>query len=309
MKEKILITGGAGFIGSHLAEFLSKNNKIIVIDNLSHGNKIQHYNQNIKLVKGNIRDLDLVKFHSKNCSTIFHLAAVLGVDIVSKKNVETMECEFEGIKNVCQAAKKNSIRKIIYSSSSGVYGKLNYRSNVKESATIAPVSAYSIAKRSCEFYLENFYKENKITCIALRLFNVYGPRQDERMVIPRFIRQAMSNKPITVYGEGKQTRDFTYIDDCIKVFYLLKKKVNGFHILNSSKGNDLNILELAKKIKKGLNSNSKIIKVKVPKNLEEFQVMKRCGNSSKLFKLINYKPNTMFSEGITKTLISNRMNN
>ena len=153
--KKILITGGAGFIGSHLTEYLSKKNNIIVIDNFSHGNKIQKLNKNIKIVKGDVRDRDLLEFYSRNCTSIFHLAAVLGVDIVSKKNVETMECEFEGIKNVCQAAKKNNIRKIIYSSSSGVYGKLNYRSNVKESATIAPVSAYSIAKRSCEFYLEN----------------------------------------------------------------------------------------------------------------------------------------------------------
>ena len=134
---------------------------------------------------------------------------------------------------------------------------------------------------------------------------MYGPRQDERMVIPRFIEQALKNKPITVYGSGKQTRDFTYIDDCVKVFDLLEKKVNGFHILNSSKGNDLNILELAKKIKKELKSKSKIIKITVPKNLEEFQVIKRCGNSSKLKKLISYKPNTSFSIGIKKTLILN----
>ena len=109
MKKKILITGGAGFIGSHLAEFLSKKFDIVIIDNLSHGNKIKYHNHNIKLVKGNVRDLDLVKFYSKNCSTIFHLAAVLGVDIAIK-NVETMECEFEGIKNVCHAAKKNNIK-------------------------------------------------------------------------------------------------------------------------------------------------------------------------------------------------------
>jgi UDP-glucose 4-epimerase len=307
--KKILITGGAGFIGSHLTKYLSKKNKVIVIDNLSHGNKLEETNSNIKFVRGDIRDFNLVKYYSKNCASIFHLAAVLGVDIVSKKNVETMETEFEGIKNVCKSAKINKVKKIIYSSSSGVYGKLNFKDNVKENATVAPISAYAVAKRACELYLKSFYNENKITCIALRLFNLYGPRQDERMVIPRFIEQALKNKPITVYGSGKQTRDFTYIDDCVKVFDLLEKKVNGFHILNSSKGNDLNILELAKKIKKELKSKSKIIKITVPKNLEEFQVIKRCGNSSKLFKLINYKPNTMFSEGITKTLISNRMNN
>ncbi|MBC8303213.1 MAG: NAD-dependent epimerase/dehydratase family protein [Pelagibacterales bacterium] len=302
--NKILITGGAGFIGSHLTEFLSRNNYVTVIDNLSHGNKIQNLNKNIKLIKGDVKDKDLLNYYSKNCKSIFHLAAVLGVDVVSNKNVETMNCEFEGIKNICEAAKKNKIKKIIYSSSSGVYGKLNYSTNVKENATIAPVSAYSISKRACEFYLKSFYKENKITSIAVRLFNVYGPRQDQRMVVSRFIEQAKKNKPITIYGSGKQTRDFTFIDDCVKVFDLLNKKVNGFQIINSSKGKDLNILNLAKKIKKDLKSQSKIVHIEIPEKLEEFQVPKRCGSSSKLNKLINYKPNTSFVAGLSKTINS-----
>ena len=302
--NRILITGGAGFIGSHLTEFLSKKYFVTVIDNLSHGNKIKSKNKRIKIVKVDVRDQELINYYSKNCKTIYHLAAVLGVDIVSNKNVETMNCEFEGIKNVCNAAKKNKVRKIIYSSSSGVYGKLNYSKNVKENATIAPVSAYSISKRACEFYLKSFYKENKITSIAVRLFNVYGPRQDERMVVSRFISQAKNNKPITIYGSGKQTRDFTYIDDCVKVFDLIDRKVNGFQIVNSSKGKDLNILNLAKKIKNDLKSKSKIVHIVTPNKLEEFQVPKRCGNSSKLFKLINYKPNTNFITGLRKTINS-----
>ena len=302
--DKILVTGGAGFIGSHLTEFLSKKYSVTVIDNLSHGNKIENKNKKIKIIKGDVRDKELINYYSKNCKTIFHLAAVLGVDIVSNKNVETMNCEFEGIKNICNAAKKNKVKKIIYSSSSGVYGKLNYSKNVKENAIIAPVSAYSISKRACEFYLKSFYKENKITSIAVRLFNVYGPRQVRRMVVSRFISQAKNNRPITIYGSGKQTRDFTYIDDCIKVFDLLNKKVNGFQIINSSKGKDLNILNLAKKIKKDLKSKSKIVHINTPNKLEEFQVPKRCGNSSKLYKLINYKPNTNFITGLRKTISS-----
>ncbi len=300
--KKILVTGGAGFIGSHLVEFLSKKNQVTVIDNLSHGNKIKNINKNIKIIRGDVRDKSLINYYSKNCFSIFHLAAVLGVDVVSKKNVETMQCEYDGIMNICNAAKKNSIKKIIYSSSSGVYGKLDYKNNVKENAIISPVSAYAIAKRSCEIYLKYFHMENKISAIALRLFNVYGPRQDDRMVIPRFIDQAKKNKPITVYGSGKQTRDFTYIDDCVKVFNLINNKINGFHILNSSKGADMNINKLAGIIKKNLNSKSKIIHVKVPKNLEEFQVMKRSGNSNKLLKLIGYKPITNFGIGLKKII-------
>ena len=303
--NKILITGGSGFIGSHLAEFLSKKNLVTVIDNFSYGNKIRKFNKNIKIINGDIRNFDLVKYHSRNCSSIFHLAAILGVDIVSKKHLETMECEFEGLKNVCKAAKINKVKKIIYASSSGVYGKLNYKQKVKENAIVAPASTYSMAKRMGEIYLKSFYDLNKINSIVLRLFNVYGPRQDDRMVIPRFINQALNNKPITIYETGADTRDFTYIDDCIKVFDLVNKKVNGFEIFNVSKERDYSIIKLAKDIKKKLNSKSKIINIKLPRELEEFQVSKRCGDSSKIFKFIKYKPLVNLSDGLDRIIHSN----
>lgn len=300
--NKILITGGSGFIGSHLAEFLSKKNLVIVIDNFLHGNKITEFNKNIKIIKGDVRNFDLVKYYSKNCSSIFHLAAILGVNIVSKKHLETMECEFEGLKNVCNAAKINHVKKIIYASSSGVYGKLNYKVKVKENAIIAPTSTYSMAKRMGEIYLKSFYHSTKINSVALRLFNVYGPRQDDRMVIPKFINQALNNKPITLYETGTDTRDFTYVDDCIKVFDLVNKKIQGFEIFNVSRERDYSIIKLAKYIKKKLNSKSKIISIKPPKELEEFQVSRRCGDSSKIFKFIKYKPLMNLKNGLDKII-------
>ena len=300
--RKILVTGGAGFIGSHLVDFLSKKNLVIVIDRFLHGNKIKELNKNIKIIKGDVRNYDLIKYYSRNCSSIFHLAAILGVDVVSKKNLETMECEFEGLKNVCAVARTNKVKKIIYSSTSGVYGKLNYKSKVSENAIIAPASAYSMAKRMGEIYLKSFYKEYGIDSVVLRLFNVYGPGQDDRMVIPRFINQARKNRQITVYGTGKDTRDFTYIDDCIKVFDLVNKKVRGFEILNVSKERDYNIISLAKNIKNKLNSKSKIANIKLPEKLREFQVPRRCGDSSKIFNYINYKPSTNLNEGLDKII-------
>ena len=113
---------------------------------------------------------------------------------------------------------KNKIKKIIYASSSGVYGKLNYNKRVKEDATIAPASGYAMAKRARNIS-PKFSNETQISCASLRLFNVYGPRQDRRMVIPRFVSQAKKNNNIKIYGNGNQTRDFTYIEDCIKTFY------------------------------------------------------------------------------------------
>lgn len=298
--KKYLITGGAGFIGSHLAEKLSKKANVIVIDNLFQGNKLK-LNKNIKLVVGDIRDKKLVLKHSKGCTSIFHLAAIIGVDVVAKNKLETMHVEFEGLKNICESAIKNNVKKIIYASSSGVYGKLNYGKKVKENSIIAPISGYAVAKRTCEIYLENFNKEAPhINCASLRLFNVYGSRQDSRMVIPRFIDKAKKNIDIKIYGDGNQTRDFTYIDDCIKTFLLVEKKIKGYETFNSSKGKDIKIKNLAQIIKKLFKSNSKIIFIKVPKQLEEFQVKKRCGNSNKIFKYINFKPNISLLEGLKK---------
>lgn len=209
-----------------------------------------------------------------------------------------MDVEFQGLKNICLAAKKNKIKKIIYASTSGVYGKLNFNKNVKEIDPTSPTSGYAMAKRACEVYLENFQKESNIDCIVVRLFNVYGKKQDERMVIPRFVSKAKLNKDISIYGNGKQTRDFTHVIDCVKTFELLEKKVNGYKIFNSSKGKDIEIVKLAKIIKKLFNSKSKICLIKTPKSLQEFQVKKRCGDSSKLFKHIKFKPNIKLIDGL-----------
>lgn len=302
MKKKYLVTGGAGFIGSHLSEALSKNSKVIVIDNLFQDMKLK-LNKNIKFIKADIRNKKILEKHSKGCTAIFHFSAVIGVDSVSKNKVENMNVEFEGLRNICESAKKNNIKKIIYASSSGVYGRLNYNDKVRENVPIAPESGYAIAKRAGEVYLKNFSEENKINCASVRLFNVYGKRQDNRMVIPRFVELAKKGQEIKIYGDGKQTRDFTHINDCIKIFLLLEKKIKGCEIFNASKGKDIEIIKLAKIILRLFESTSKIKFIKTPKNLEEFQVKKRCGNSSKIFKYLKFKPKISLIEGLKEAYL------
>jgi UDP-glucose 4-epimerase len=302
MKKKFLVTGGAGFIGSHLSESLSRNAQVIVIDNLFQGNKLR-LNKNIKLVKCDVRDVKMMQKYSKGCSAIFHLAAIIGVDVVSQNKVENMNIEFEGLKNICESAKRNKVKKIIYASSSGVYGKLNYEKKVREDAIIAPMSGYAMAKRAGEIYLNNFSKENKISCASVRLFNVYGKRQDNRMVIPRFIELAKKNKDIKIYNDGNQTRDFTHINDCVKTFELLEKKIKGYEVFNSSKGSDTKIIKLAQIITKLFNSKSKIKLIQTPKHLEEFQVQKRCGNSNKIFRYLQFKPSINLTDGLKEAYL------
>ena len=158
--------------------------------------------KNIKLIKGDVRDYDLVKYYSKNCNSIFHLAAILGVDIVSEKNLETMDCEYEGLKNICKAAKNNKIKKVIYSSSSGVYGKLKYRGNVKENVIIQPASAYSMAKRSRNLS-KYFYLETKISSIAVRLL-MFMDLDKMKEWLFRGSLTAKLNLPLTVYEMGNK---------------------------------------------------------------------------------------------------------
>jgi UDP-glucose 4-epimerase len=299
----VLVTGGAGFIGSHLAECLLKSgHDVMILDNLLRGNKLRKtILSNVELVRGDVRDKDLVMKLCKNKDVIFHLAAILGVDIVADNPMETMEVETNGLKNIVEGALLAGVNKIVYTSTSGVYGKKLIDGSVTEDVHLDPASSYSIAKRYNEIYLTAVYHEKRIAAVSARLFNVYGQRQDERMVIPRFVEQAIANEPITVYGSGAQTRDFTYVEECVDCLVELANTVTGSEIFNISRGEDITILEVAEEIKKLFNSKSEIVKMGVPKSRYDFEVEKRCGNSDKLFKHIGCKPVITFYEGLRLT--------
>ncbi|MEE9372238.1 MAG: NAD-dependent epimerase/dehydratase family protein [Saprospiraceae bacterium] len=298
--SKILITGGAGFIGSHLAETLAnQGNEVVVLDNLLRGNKIPNETLNkITLLKGDVIDNSTVSNAAEGCDYIYHLAAILGVDIVADNPTETMEVEVIGMKNVAAAALMNN-SKIIYASTSGIYGHNAIEQSVTEDIMVDPRTSYAMAKRYNELYLAALHEEKGLDCIALRYFNVYGVRQDNRMVTPRFIEQALANEPITVFGDGNQTRDFTYIDDTIKATILVGEKVSGFEILNVANENEENILNLAKKIISITGSTSEIAMIEAPKKRYDYEVGRRFGNSDKLLSFIGYKPDTDLDTGLS----------
>lgn len=297
--KKVLITGGAGFIGSHLTETLVKmGNEVVVIDTLLRGNKIpKNVLRQIDFVKGDVCDRELVLKISKGCDYIFHLAAILGVDIVADNPIETMDTEVVGMRNICEAAMSNK-SKIIYASTSGIYGHNAIDSSVTEEIMVDPRTSYAMAKRYNEIYLAALHEEKGIDCIALRYFNVYGPRQDNRMVTPRFIEQALAGKPITVFGNGGQTRDFTHIDDTIKSTILAAEKVNGFQIFNIANEKEETIYNLAVKIKALTGSSSEIKLIDAPKKRYDYEVGRRFGSSSKLEQFTGYKPDTVLEEGL-----------
>jgi len=296
---KLFITGGAGFIGSNLAKRLvDDGHQVVVLDSLLRGNKLDKETfEKIEFIKADVRDLDAVVKASRGCDLIFHFAAVLGVDIVADNPVETMDVEVIGTRNVVMAAEVNNIKKIMYASTSGIYGHSAIENALTEEVLVDPRTSYAMAKRYNEIYLASNFEEKGIDVISLRFFNVYGWNQDTRMVIPLFFEQALNNQNITVFGTGKQTRDFTYIDDTIEACIRLMDH-KGCHIVNIANEAEWCIVDVAEQIKELIGSSSEIVFIEAPKKRYDYEVERRVGSSKKLFDLTGYKPNTSLGEGL-----------
>lgn len=305
--KKVLITGGAGFIGSHLTSNLSNLGwNVTVLDNFSAKNKLLNNTlSNIDLVEGDVRDEQVVLDATSGCSVIIHLAAVVGVDEVIRRNMEMVETETIGTYNVVKAAIHHKVDKIIYASSSAVYDEVaGYAS--KEGDQLGPVSTYAIAKRLNEKYLESVTAAYGIASNSLRFFNVYGDQQDTRMVVPRFFEQALNGSPIQVFGTGEQTRDFTHISDVVTGISKLafKKSLSG--TFNISSGIETPIVDLAKLVKRLCMSNSKIDLIGFPEDRLSFKVDRRVGCSDKLYDAVGFKPGIVLEIGLQQYLKSLR---
>lgn len=301
---KILVTGGAGFIGSHLVkELVNKGHEVIVTDILLRGNKLeQEIQKKIQFHKADVRDKAKMIEIAEGCNLIFHFAAVLGVDIVADAPCETMETEVLGLMNICEAAHNHGVKKILYASTSGIYGHSALDQMVTENVIVDPKTSYAMAKRYNEIYLASQFQEKGLESVSLRFFNIYGPAQDNRMVVPRFIEQAMNNEDITVFGNGKQTRDFTYVSDAVHACILLADKVGGSEIVNIANEQEIPINDLAKEIVNLTNSKSAIKMVEAPKKRYDYEVGRRLGSSEKLFNFTGFKPSTQIKEGLMKLM-------
>jgi UDP-glucose 4-epimerase len=299
--KKIVITGGAGFIGSQLViRLVETGNRVIVLDSLIRGNKIpKEFLDQIELVVADVCDKDAVEKAVRGCDLIFHFAAILGVDIVADNPVETMEVEFLGAKNVADAAIKYNVEKVVYASTSGVYGKRDMEHAATEDGASSPTTSYAIAKRFNEVYLKSLFEEKGLESVAIRYFNVYGLRQDARMVIPRFFKQAIHGVDITVYGNGKQTRDFTFVDEAVEATILLAEKSKGAEIYNVAREEEFSIASLAERINQLCGGKSNVRLVDLPGGRYDFEVDKRVGNSDKLFRKTGFKPTLTIDKGLT----------
>ncbi|MDH7506908.1 MAG: SDR family oxidoreductase [Candidatus Thermoplasmatota archaeon] len=302
--KKIVVTGGAGFIGSNLTRTLALKNKTIVIDNLSTG-KLENIDdliekKQIDFINGSINDIDLLQETFKGVDYVFHQAAIPSVPKSIKNPAETNHANINGTLNVLIASKNNNVKKVIYASSSSVYGDTPSLPK-KEEMNPFPLSPYAISKLTGEYYCQVFTSVYKLPTITLRYFNVYGPREDPdseyAAVIPRFIKRIIENKPPIIFGDGKQTRDFTFIDDVVKA-NILAAESKTIGVFNIAGGKKITINSLAKKIMKIIGKKTEIIHEKPRPG----DIRHSLADISKAKKGFNYKPCFDLEYGLKETI-------
>ena len=302
--KKILIAGGAGFIGSHICKKLVlQGNKVYCIDNLLTGKKenIKHLinKKNFKFIKKDINQ----KF-SLNVNDIYNLACPASPPKYQKNPIETVKASVIGSINLLELAKKNNA-KILQASTSEIYGdpkehpqKETYNGNVNP---VGIRSCYDEGKRCAETLFFDYHREKKVKIKVARIFNTYGPKMDffDGRVVSNFIIQCIKNKNLTIFGKGKQTRSFCYIDDMVDALIKFMNLKNNFTgPLNLGNPYEINIFKIAKKIKSLTNSKSKLVFTKLPND----DPVKRKPDISLAKKTLKWLPKISLNEGLLKTI-------
>ena len=304
-----LITGGAGNIGSALASRLAqeKYNNIIVVDNLSTG-KIEKFpeKENIIFIKANTNNYnDIVPIFGRyNFDFVFHYAAVVGVKRTLKNPMMVLE-DIEGIKNILLLSKNTGVKRVFYSSSSEVYGE---PFEIPQNEKTTPLNSrlpYAIVKNIGEAFFKSYQEEYGLDYTVFRFFNTYGVNQSDDFVVPIFIKLALKNDPIHIYGDGLQTRSFCYVDDNVDACINAINAPSCLNdVINIGSDKEQTILSLAQEIIKITNSKSEI---KFLPPLEEGDMMRRCPDTSKMKKILN-RDLISLEEGIKK-LVNHYKNN
>lgn len=262
--KKVVITGGAGFIGSHIAEYWNEQNADVhIIDNLrtGYGKNIDNFKK-VTFHKGSITDENLVDAVLEGADYVFNLAALVSVPESIEKPEECVEINVLGLIKLLNSSVKHKIKKFVHTSSAAIYGE-NPTLPKKVSMRPEPKSPYGITKLDGEYYCTVYYEQHGLETISLRYFNVFGPRQDPKSqyaaAIPIFVEKAIRNEDIVIFGDGTQTRDFIYVKDVVKANVLAAEKKGVTGIFNVANGKSISIKDLAKKIIEITDSKSKIL--------------------------------------------------
>lgn len=313
---RVLITGGAGFIGSHLAEaYLQRGDEVFVIDDLSTGTieNIQHLKSNNQFhyVIDSVHNQPVAAELVDQCDVVFHLAAAVGVKLIVESPVRTIENNVHGTEVILSLANKKK-KKVLIASTSEVYGlssDIPFRED--GSLVMGPTTkgrwSYACSKAIDEFLALAYWREKRLPTIVVRLFNTVGPRQTGQygMVIPTFVKQALAGQAITVYGDGQQTRCFGYVGDVVDALVKLMEEPEAVgQVFNIGSNEEISILELANRVKELTNSSSEIVFVPYDEAYEEgFEDMRRrIPDISKVGSLVGFRPR-MALDGILRSVI------
>jgi len=260
--ERILVTGGAGFIGSHLVELLIDRGKsVTILDDFSNG-KLENlscvqYSDKLRIIEGSILDIEKVSVAMSGCSTIIHLAAISSVQESVENPFFTHQVNFDGTLILLEEARRQGVARFIYSSSASVYGD-RFNSAIKESDAPFPLTPYAIDKLSSEYYIDFYSRSYGIETTVCRFFNVYGPRQDPLSpysgVISIFIDRASKGNKLKIFGDGLQTRDFVYVKYLSRtIISLINNKESYGKVVNIGSGERVSLIDLAARISDALN--------------------------------------------------------
>lgn len=293
---KILVTGGAGFIGSHLVdELIKKQHQITVIDNLSTGKK-ENLNPKAKFFKKDIRNFKSILPYFKGIDFVFHLAALPRVQYSIENPIKTTEINVLGTLNVLEASRLAKVKRVIYGSSSSIYGNQK-KYPFKEEMRANPLSPYGLQKYIGELFCQIYSTLYDLETVCLRYFNAYGPRASTEgayaLVTAIFLKLKKEGKPLTITGNGKQSRDFTHVYDIVRanILALKSKKVGKGEIINIGSGRDYTINQVAK-----------IFAGPIVQIAPRIEPRKTLADISKAKKLLGWKPEIKFEKGIKQLL-------
>jgi len=306
--KKILITGATGFVGSHLAELcVKKGFEVIAFDRYNPNYNLgwlekSKYKDDINFVFGDIRDYDSVLKTMKGCKIVFHLAALIGIPYSYLSPQAYLKTNVEGTYNILESSKHLDIEQTIITSTSEVYGTAKYIP-IDEKHPISAQSPYSASKISADQLAISYYNSFQLPIKIIRPFNVYGPRQSSRAVIPSIIIQALNNKKEIKLGNVEPTRDFTYVTDTCNAFLDILKIKNLFgNTLNVGSNNEYSIENIAKKILVKLNSKANIKKEAQRTRSIKSEVVRLVCDNSKFLKYTQWKPKVKIEKGLDRTI-------
>jgi UDP-glucose 4-epimerase len=260
---KILVTGGSGFIGSHIVEhYQGKAEEIRVLDNLRTGYRKNLDGLKVTFIEGSVTDRDAVAKAVEGVDYIFHMAALVSVPESMAKPGECVDINVHGLLNVLEAAAAAGVKKVVFASSAAIYGD-NPTVPKLETMLPEPKSPYAITKLDGEYYLDLFNRERGLETAAIRFFNVFGPRQDPKgayaAAVPIFIEKALKGEDITVYGDGEQTRDFIYVKDIVGALSFAVETPGVTGVFNAGYGGQMTINDLANQVIAASGSASKVL--------------------------------------------------